>query len=561
MTGARIAAWAGYVAAATFLAAFLLLPVGVILHQGLDRTLLYEALAHPVYRAGLVNSLGIAVVVTAIALALAVPLAWLGARVRFRGQAIAESLLLAPLILPSFVGAIGVFQIFGQYGVINAALARLGLCAIDAAPDWLGDHRFALVCVVEALGLFPILYLNTAANLARLDGSLIEAAAGLGAGPWTRLRRIVLPLITPGLFAGGIIVFVGAFTELGTPLVLGYQRALPVQIFAGLNEVSSNRLPFAQVVIMLTVATGLYLGARLLVLRRIDAGAAKGGAQVPPRRLTGWRAALAWLPFALVIAMAVAPHLAVLLTAVAGEWYRSVLPSGWTAQHYRDALGHEQVVPAIVNSLRYAGAASVLGVVLGVFIAWVGTRWKPPGWRALDAVAMLPLAVPGVIMAFGYLGLANLPGWKRWLDPVENPTLILIIAYGVRRLPQVVRAAAAGFAQAPVVFEEAAASLGAGPFTRLRRITLPLIAGAIGAGAMLVFSSSMLEVSDSLVLAQKREFYPVTKVIYDLLAILGPGPAIACAFATWAMVFLATALAATAALRGTDIPSLFRDQK
>ena len=551
--------WIALVAVAAFLLLFLGLPLLTSLVAGLDPGLLLEAVRHPVYRAGMLNSAAIAALTTVLTMLIAVPLAWLGARCTFRGKGVLEALLLAPLILPPFVGAIGVYQLFGHYGVVNALLGGLGISAA-AAPDWLGDHRFLLVCVVEALGLYPILYLTLVAAFARVDGALLEAAAGLGASRLTRLRRIVLPLVRPGLFAGGILVFVWSFTELGTPLMLGYDRAMPVQIYNGLAEAERNRLPFALVVIMLTLSVTLYLVARLVFVRRSAAFIGKGSAAAAALRLCGWRAVGAAVPFIAVLILALAPHVVVVLTAFAGDWYASVLPRTWTMSHAREALAHPLVVPGIVNSLGYAAAATALALVIGVFIAWTSARWRPRGWQILDAAAMVPLAVPGIILAFGYLAMATgIPWLKAWLDPTRNPTLLLIIAYAVRRLPQVVRSAAAGLEQAPVAYEEAAASLGAGFAYRLRRITLPLVAGSIAAGALLTFSFSMLEVSDSLVLAQRKEFSPITRVIFELVQILGSGPAVACAFAAWAMLFLAAALGAAAALRGRSPMGLLRD--
>lgn len=559
MRPADVLAWVALLAVWAFLALFLGLPLLTNLVAGVDRGLLAEALAHPVYRAGIVNSFAIAAVTTAMALVIAVPLAWLGARCRFRGKGLLESLLLAPLILPPFVGAIGVYQLFGHYGIINTVLTRLGA---DPAglPDWLGDHRFLIVCLVEALGLYPVLYLTMVAAFARLDTSLLEAAAGLGASRLTRLRRIVLPLVRPGLFAGGILVFVWSFTELGTPLMLGYDRAMPVQIWNGLIEAERNRMPFALVVIMLAISVALYLVARLVFARRSAAFVGKGAAVAPPMALTGWRALAAAVPFLAVLLLALAPHVVVVLSAFARDWYGTVLPTGWTLAHATSALGEDQVVRGIGNSLGYSAGATVLALVVGTFIAWTSARWRPPGWRILDAAAMVPLAVPGIILAFGYLAMASgIPAMRAWLDPLHNPTLLLIIAYAVRRLPQVVRSAAAGLEQVPAAYEEAAASLGAGFAYRLRRITLPLIGGSLAAGALLTFSFSMLEVSDSLVLAQRKEFHPITRVIFELVQILGPGPALACAFATWAMLFLAAALGAAAALRGRSPMDLLRD--
>jgi iron(III) transport system permease protein len=244
------------------------------------------------------------------------------------------------------------------------------------------------------------------------------------------------------------------------------------------------------------------------------------------------------------------PHLAVALLAVGDGWYGTVLPVAWTADHLRGALAHPLVVPAITNSLRYAAGATALALVLGGFVAWVAVRARPWGWRALDLAATLPLAIPGVILAFGYLALtARTPG-LHWLDPRLGAAGILVIAYAVRRLPYAARAIAAGLGQVPPAAEEAAATLGAGPGTRLYRIVAPLCAASIAAAALLAFSLSMLEVGDSLILAQQRADYPITKVIYELVSLLGAGPAIACAFGLWAMTFLALALAGTALLLG-----------
>jgi iron(III) transport system permease protein len=551
--------WSAIVFVAAFLCVFLLLPLGISVAQGLKPSVLSAALAHPVYQQGLLNAFAIAVVATTLAMLIAVPLAWIGARYRFPGQRWLEPLALGPLILPPFVGAIGVAQLFGQYGAVNSALAALGLIDAGNGPDWLGDHRFAAVCLLEALHLYPILYLTVAAGLGRLDASLLEAAQLMGAGAWTRFRRIVLPLIRPGLFGGGIVVFVWSFTELGTPLMLGYDRATPVQIYHGLSELGSNPLPFALVVILLVVSVALYLLARLVFLKRHDALAGKHAGVWIPVPLSGWRAACAASIVGVIVLLAVAPHAAVALIAVSGSWYGTVLPESLTTRHLSDALAHPAVVPGVMNSLLYAGGATLLALVLGTFIAWVGTRWKPRGWQVLDTLAMLPLAIPGVILAFGFLVMVmSIPPLRAVFDPIRDPTAILIIAYAVRRLPHVVRAGSAGLAQVPPVYEEAAASLGAGLGQRLRRITLPLIAGSLAAGALLTFSFSMLEVSDSLILAQRHDAFPITKVLFELVNILGQGPAIACAFAVWAMLFLASCLWLSSAVLGRGVTSLFR---
>jgi iron(III) transport system permease protein len=561
----RTLGWIALALSGAFLAVFLILPLGMTITQGLRPSALIAALAHPLYRQGLLNSAAIACITTLLSTLLAVPVALVMARYRFRGRALMEALLLSPLILPPFVGALGVAQLFGQFGAVNAALAALGAVEPGGGPDWLYAHRFALVCALEALHLYPIIYLNTATSLSHLDHSLVEAAQMLGAGRWTVLSRVVLPLITPGLFGGGIVVLVWSFTELGTPLMLGYDRATPVQIFSGLNELSANPVPFALVAIMLAIASALYLIARRVFLRRHQTLLAKSSVRLSPTLLRGWQALSALSLPALVVVLAILPHIAVVLIAFSQVWYATIMPTGATLAHLADALAHPAVVPGVVNSLRYAAGATVLCLLLGAFLAWVVVRWRPVGWQAFDVLAMLPLAVPGVVMAFGFfifcqaLRIYHLDALYAVLDPVGDPTLLLIIAYAIRRLPHVVRASAAGLAQVPHAYEEAAASLGAGMAYRLRRITLPLISGSLLAGGLLAFCYSMLEVSDSLILAQKQEYFPITKVLFELVTILGPGPSMACALALWAMLFLASILWLASAALGKGASAMFSD--
>jgi iron(III) transport system permease protein len=245
-----------------------------------------------------------------------------------------------------------------------------------------------------------------------------------------------------------------------------------------------------------------------------------------------------------------------------------VVPEALTVAHYTEALGHGMTLDAIRNSLAFSSLAVVLNVILGVAVAWVVVRSTLPVRGLLDAVAMIPLAVPGLVMAFGFLALStrlcNLPwfqtrpAWAALVDVRENPTLFLVIAYAVRRLPFMVRAAVAGLQQTSVTLEEAAANLGAPPLKVLRRITAPLIAANLIAGALLAFAFSMLEVSDSLILAQKIDYYPITKTIFELFQLIGVGRDLAAALGVWAMGFLGVAIIGSSLLLGRKMGALFR---
>ena len=144
------------------------------------------------------------------------------------------------------------------------------------------------------------------------------------------------------------------------------------------------------------------------------------------------------------------------------------------------------------------------------------------------------------------------------LDVRISPVPLLIIAYAVRRLPYMVRAAYAGFQQMSVTLEEASMNMGAGPIRTLWKITMPLVLANVVAGAILAFSFAMLEVSDSLVLAIKEQYYPITKAIYSLMGRITDGPYMASAMGMLGMVLLACSLLFTGKVLGKRMGQLFK---
>lgn len=550
---------------AAFFAAFFLWPVAQILRGGFidaDGNLTFAYLAalltDPTYLGGLRNSFLLACATTSLGLLIALPLAVLSDRYVFPGKNLLGSLVLVPMILPPFVGAIGIKQIFGQYGAFNALLQHLGLVAPNAGIDWFAANQFWGVALVEALSLYPIIYLNAVAALANIDPAMEEAAQNLGCTGFRRFRKITLPLIRPGLFAGGTIVFIWSFTELGTPLIFDYDRVTSVQIYYGLKDIGGNPFPFALVAVMLVSSVALYALSKGLFGRATHAMMAKATHAAGARRPAPLAAWACTALFAGVTFLAILPHLGVILIAFARDWYATVLPASYTLDNIELALGHDLTVPAIANSLRFASISTLVDLVLGVAIAYVVVRSKIRGRALLDFLAMLPLAVPGLVLAFGYLAMSQDGKLFSFLNPTRDPTLLLIIAYSVRRLPYVVRSAASGFQQTSETLEEAAQNLGAPPLKAVLKVTLPLITANLIAGALLAFAFAMLEVSDSLILAQKQAFYPITKAIMELFQLLGDGKFIASALGTWAMIFLGITIGALSLFLGKKLGAIFR---
>jgi len=565
----KSSAWTVFLLTLTVFGVGFIFPLGLVIRNGFigtDGTFTLEYLLgvfkNPIYLEGLLNSFRLALGTTLLATLISLPLAWLSNRYIFPGKKWVNALLLVPMILPPFVGAIGFQQIFGQYGVVNS---MFGL-----EVDWLGRGRWMGVILLQSFALYPILYLNISAALANIDHAMEEAAENMGATGWTKFRRITLPLITPGFFAGGTIVFIWSFTELGTPLIMNYTRVASVQVYDSLKEIGSNPFPFALVVVMLAVSVSLYVTSKLLFGGQAHAMQGKASTRFTEKSLGPGKGLLVLFPFVVIIFFALLPHIGVILTSFSapGGWYGSVFPQEWTLNNYSEALGHSMTVSSIRNSLTFSMWAVLFNVVFGIGIAFVVVRSKLKLRGLLDGLAMMPLAVPGLVMASGYLAasskLSNMEfvrdsAWlPHLLDVKTNPALFLVMAYSIRRLPYMVRSAVAGLQQTSISLEEAAANMGAKPLVSLKRVTIPLITANLIAGALLAFAFSMLEVSDSLMLAQREDYYPITKTIYELFQLIGTGKYIAAALGVWAMLFLAVTLVGSSLMLGKKLGALFR---
>jgi iron(III) transport system permease protein len=550
---------------ALVLGVFLVLPLlesvrGAVIDRDGNWTLSYvrAVFTNPVYMEGLRNAFAIALFSTFAATFAGVVLAVVLDRYTFAGKRVLSMLLPFPLIVPPFVGALGIKQLLGQSGALNALLIQLGVVDPSGTVDWLREGRFAAVVGLTALHLYPIVYFNVSAALASFNVDLEEAAQSVGASRFRAFYKVTLPTISPSVIASTLIVFIWALTELGVPLMCDYTRVTSVQIFFGLKSIAQNPSVYGLVVLLLGAVLALYALSTVVVGNRTAPRAAKGGHLRKSAQLSGAPSLLLGAGVAAFLLLAALPNFGVLLVAVAEDWYASVLPSGLTLAHFRAALGHDLVVPSIVNSLRYVVLSTSCDLLLGTAIAWVLVRSRGVAVRVLDAAVMLPLAVPGLVMAFGYLAVSREGRPLAAFNPVDDPTALLVVAYAIRRLPFVVRSAAAGLTQVSTTLEEAARSLGASAFKAFWRVTLPLLAPHLLAGGVFAFALSLLEVSDSLILAQRQATFPVTKAIFELYQLLGNGRQVAAALGVWAMVFLASAIALARALLGRGVGTMFR---
>ena len=523
----------------------------------------------PNIRELVINSFKIGVIVTLMTSVVSLPLAYFLTRYRFPARNILRSVILIPMIMPPFVGALGMQKFFGNYGSINMLLVKLKLMDPSKTIDWFGGGFWGVV-LLSTLHLYPIMYLNIVAALSNVDPSLEEAAENLGASRFQIFRRITLPLMMPGYFAGAILVFIWAFTDLGTPLIFNYNEVIAVKIFRLVSAANLNPMGYALVVLIVVLtAIAFYVSKKWTGSKHYEM---LGRGHVTSREVDA-KSGMRWIIYLFIGGLtfvALLPHISVILVSLTpdlSQWNRTVLPKSFTFEHYVETFTHSDTLSSILNSLKYSIFSTLIALVVGVSIAYLLTRKRVPFQNLLDAVAMLPLALPGVAIAFGYMGsfsdtafiLRYLPkGLIDVIDPRSNPTFLLIISYTVRRLPYMLRSIYAGFQQTSITYEEASQNMGATPMRTLYKITLPLVIANIIAGAILVFSFSMLEVSDSLILATKNEHYPITKAIYQLSQRLGEGPYIASALGVVGMFILIACLLSAGRVLGGKLGEIFR---
>ena len=396
-------AWLAFGLILAFLLLFLIVPVGTVIYTAFVNETGSLTVGHfanffgqLVFRESFFNSLGVALASTFFASVIAVPLAYLTVRFEFRGALLIQTLGVLPLIMPPFVGAVALQLIFGRSGSVNLLL-----------DDWLGFtipimDGLVGVTFVESIHYFPFILLNLVAAMRNIDGAMEESALNLGARGWRLFRRVIFPLAMPGYLAGAALVFVKVFDDLGTPLVMGVTNMLAPQAYLRITSVGVDD-PLGYVISVIMIAfsiLALWLAARdegrdYATLQRAAARCTSGASR------PGSGAGL-WL-IALVLLVVLAPHAGILLMSFAQVWSFSVLPDSYTLAHYATVFSDASGM--IGNTLLYCLLAAGLDVVIGTAIAYLILRTRLPARQWLDWLASAALAIPGLVLAIGYLRL------------------------------------------------------------------------------------------------------------------------------------------------------------
>lgn len=512
-----------------FLAAFLIIPVGSVFYSAFVNADGSFTLGHfgaffhqTLLKESFINSLYVAIAATAFASIIAIPLAYLTIRFRFRGALIIQTLGVLPLIMPPFVGAVAMQLLFGRAGSMNLLL-----------DDWFGVTLPIMdglngIIFVESIHYFPFILMNLTVALRNIDGAMEEAAMNLGAKGWRLFRRVIFPLALPGYIAGASLVFVKVFDDLGTPLVLGITNMLAPQAYLRITQVGiDDPLGYVISVIMIGFSIlALWLSAKALKGKDYST-LQKGGNSLQQRTLNKTQTVLAYGWIALVLLLVLSPHLGVLLLSLATVWSYAPLPDGYTLAHYAAVFQESQGM--ISNTLLYCGLAAGIDVILGTAIAYLMLRTKLPGRQWLDWISSAALAVPGIVLAIGFMRTfrnVDIPGTEIGLT---STWVLIMIAYSVRRLPYALRSCVAALQQINLSLEEAAASVGANRISTIRRVVIPLMAGGMLAGFVTSFVTAAVELSATIMLVTRDSDAPMSYGIYLYMQSAsgrGPGAAL-----------------------------------
>ena len=438
------------------------------------------------YRA-LLNSMSVTACVTVLAILIGAPMAYLTSAFQIRGKRLVDVLIIVSILSPPFIGAYSWILLGGRSGVVTTFLTeQLGI----SVPTIYG---FTGILLVLTLKLYPFVYLYVSGALKSIDVSLSEAAESLGCNPLKKVFTIVLPLITPTVLAGGLLVFMNALADFGTPMLIGEGFVvMPVLIYSEFVSEMGGQANFAAALaaIMVVLTCLIFLGQKYVVNKKSFTMSALR--PMKPAALSPMPSFLAHGFIYVLVFLSIIPQLTVIYTSFM-KVNGVVFTSGYSLDSYRiifDKLG-----TAITNTYVYGLAAIVIIVLLGMLIAYLATRRRNLITSVIDTFTMFPYIIPGSV-----LGITLLLAFNKPPIVLSGTAMIIVLAFVVRRLPYTLRSSAAILYQISPSVEEASISLGCSPMKTFFKVTAVMMLPGVMAGAILSWITVINELSASVIL-------------------------------------------------------------
>ena len=449
------------------------------------------------YLAAVINTLVLGGVVTLLAALIGVPMAYFTARFDFPGKGVVAILPLITLVVPEVIAAQTWLMAFGNNGLVSRALAEHGL-ELPTFYGWFG------LITVMTFTYYTYVYIGTLAAIRGFDVQLEEAAQSLGTSPALSRWKVMVPVVLPSVLASALLVFTLVVGNFAVATILSNKVPLlsVLTYQATVSEVGSDPLLQSTLASISVAIVMVVLFLQRWVVGRSRREVTQGrGARA--QRLAGWPGMLLGSVAAAVVVISLLP----VVTIVVGAFTQARGPvmrwGTWTTANLERVF--TRAPDPLFNTLTYAAIATAVGIAFSVAVSYLVVKKRNRLSPLLDYLTALPLALSGTVIGIGLVMSFN-TGWL----PLTGTGAIIVLAYVVRRLPFGTRNASATLYNIPDSIEEASVSLGVPPLASFFRVVLPLMVPAIVAAAVLTWTTTVAELSASIIVySGGRETMPI----------------------------------------------------
>ena len=474
-------------------ALFLLYPLSLLLKMafsdGVHFTLANFAkfFSRKYYSITLLNSFKVSIAATVASVVVGVVLGYFMSVFKIRGAKLLRMCIVMATMSAPFVGAYAWIMLLGRNGVITNSLSRLfGI----TMPDIYGFNGILLVFVTQ---LFPLVFLYVQGAMSKMDASLLEASENLGCTGFKRFFKVVLPLISPTVLAGALLVFVRAMSDFGTPMLIGegYRTFTVILYNEFVGEVSQNK-GFASAIAIIAILITMVVYFSQNIVAKKQAFSMNALHRIEKKKLHGFSNFIVHFITYVVVGISILPQLYVVYTSfqkTSGQIY----VDGYSLQSYQDMFS--RLGRSIQNTIVIPAVSLLIVVFLAVLIAYVAVRRRNVLSGAVDVISMIPYVIPGTV-----IGIAMISAFNREPLVLTGSMLIMVVALVVRRLPYTIRSSVAILQQIPLYVEEAALSLGSSKPKAFFTVTLPMMSSGVLSGAILSWVTLISELSTAILL-------------------------------------------------------------
>ena len=503
---------------------FLIYPMGSMFKQAVFNkdgafTLEYfqKFFGEKYYFSTLINSLKSTTVVTLVALLLGIPFAYVYTFYRLKGARLLYVLSILCCMSAPFIGAYSWILLMGRSGVVTVFLKTFLGIRVGSI------YGFQGIVLVQSLKLFPLVFIYMTGAFRNIDNSLIEASENLGCTGIRRFFNVTLMLTMPTVLAAALLVFMRAFADFGSPLLIGEgYRTFPVEIYNQYLGEQGGDHNFAAAISVIAIL----ITAVIFLIQKYTASRfsfSLNALQPVQKKTPGGLFSVVIHLFAyLLVFIAFVPQLYVMYTSFKNVNNKLFAP-GYSFVSYEAAM-KKQLLLAIKNTVVIGVVALVIIIFVAILISYLVVRRKSVVNNAIDVISMLPYIIPGSVV-----GIALVVSFNRGPLVLTGSMAIMVIALCIRRLPYTIRSSVASLQQIPITIEEAAISLGSSKMGAFFKVTVPMMSNGIIAGAILSWIAIITELSTAIILYNSKT---ITLTLSTYIAVNRGTYGTAAAFAT-----------------------------